>query len=538
MRRAPARPAWRPSSPARSTRAGRGCSTAGATTTSPCRTSRGCRRSTSSSPPCRSPAGDAVTAELAPLAQLLTRAEWLAAPTPSTATVDPDAARYRTYGAFAALLAEAAPARARARGPRRPALGRDRRRWPCCATSPGRGSRAGSSSSARSATPATRSPSRWRAAWPTSGGSTGVDPAAPRRARRRRRRAVRRRGRRPRARRRPPPARRRAGRAQRRQRVLPRRAVAPPRRDRRRRPRAAAAGRRPGAGRRRARQRARRRRCPPRRPVAVRPAGHRPRRALRPADRPAGARAGGRPGPRRARCRGRRARRGRAARRRSPARPWSTGSSTPSCATPSRPGSPAAGGHACTSTWPRRSRPPTRPTAGRCWPSWPATSPRPRRSAGSTRPSTTAAGPPPRRCGRRRTTRPSPTSMSCSGSTTGRSSAAEVLVELGTRRAAPGVVQGEPGRVPRGVRDRHRARRRRGGGRRRGGLRDGDALPRSARRPGGGDAPPGPRHDRRRRVGGPGPGDGHARAGPGVRRAVRGGVGDGGVRGRPRPRRR
>jgi class 3 adenylate cyclase/DNA-binding CsgD family transcriptional regulator len=47
-----------------------------------------------------------VTAELAPLAQLLTRAEWLAAQ-PSKATVDPDAARYRTYGAFAALLAEA-----------------------------------------------------------------------------------------------------------------------------------------------------------------------------------------------------------------------------------------------------------------------------------------------------------------------------------------------------------------------------------------------------------------------------------------------
>jgi class 3 adenylate cyclase/DNA-binding CsgD family transcriptional regulator len=53
------------------------------------------------------PPESAVVAGLAPLAQLLTRAPWLDAQRPA-ATVDPDAARYRTFGAFATLLAEAA----------------------------------------------------------------------------------------------------------------------------------------------------------------------------------------------------------------------------------------------------------------------------------------------------------------------------------------------------------------------------------------------------------------------------------------------
>jgi class 3 adenylate cyclase/DNA-binding CsgD family transcriptional regulator len=44
---------------------------------------------------------------LAPLAQLLSRIDWLGTHAP-TVTVDPDAERYRTYGAFAALLDEVA----------------------------------------------------------------------------------------------------------------------------------------------------------------------------------------------------------------------------------------------------------------------------------------------------------------------------------------------------------------------------------------------------------------------------------------------
>ena len=39
-------------------------------------------------------------------------------------------------------------------------------------------------------------------------------------------------------------------------------------------------------------------------------------------------------------------------------------------------------GPACTGGWPRPTRPPTRPTGGRCWPSWPVTS-RARRPLGT-----------------------------------------------------------------------------------------------------------------------------------------------------------
>jgi class 3 adenylate cyclase/DNA-binding CsgD family transcriptional regulator len=50
---------------------------------------------------------ESVAARLAPLGQLLTRAPWLDA-RPPLETVDPDAARFRTFGAFATLFAEAA----------------------------------------------------------------------------------------------------------------------------------------------------------------------------------------------------------------------------------------------------------------------------------------------------------------------------------------------------------------------------------------------------------------------------------------------
>ncbi len=53
----------------------------------------------------------AFTTRLAPLAQLLSRIDWLSTLAPAVG-VDPDAERYRTYGAFAALLDEVA-----ARGP-------------------------------------------------------------------------------------------------------------------------------------------------------------------------------------------------------------------------------------------------------------------------------------------------------------------------------------------------------------------------------------------------------------------------------------
>ncbi len=365
----------------------------------------------------------------------------------------------------------------------------------------------------------------------------GRDPHAPVRPRRRRGRALRRRDRRPRARRRPPPDRGGADRSQRGQRVLPLRAVAAPQRVTGRRPRRWPLGGEPGAGNCRARQRARRRQCPPRRLVTLRPAGHRPRRPVWPTDRPARPRAGRRPGAGRARCRGRRARGGRAARRhrRRGADP------------------PVRALHRAGHRRGRDRRPATGPTASRPGPrdrdrlrgrppSGARRSGAPLRRRHSHRPARQGRllrppgrGPGDAGGGVRRSRCP-PRGRARPDDSVGR--AGRGARRDGHRRAAPSVVQDEPGGVPGGVRDRHRARRRGGGGRRRGGFRDGDALPRSARRPGGGHAPPRPGHDRRRRVGRPGPGDGHARAGPGVRRALGGGVGDGGVRGRPGPGRR
>ena len=77
----------------------------------------------------------AVAAELAPLAQLLTRAEWLAAQ-PSKATVDPDAARYRTLRRVRHPARRGGPERTRARGPRRSPLGRTADARPAAAPRP------------------------------------------------------------------------------------------------------------------------------------------------------------------------------------------------------------------------------------------------------------------------------------------------------------------------------------------------------------------------------------------------------------------
>ena len=149
---------------------GRGCCTADATTSWPCPTSRGCRRSTNCSPRCRSPVWRTPSPP-----------NWRRSPSCSTARV----ARRPTVEGHGRPGRRPLP---HVRGVRRPArrsaagtgqgsscsttcTGPARRPWRCCVTSPVRGSRAGSWSSARSATPATRSPSRWRAASPTSGAS-------------------------------------------------------------------------------------------------------------------------------------------------------------------------------------------------------------------------------------------------------------------------------------------------------------------------------------------------------------------------------
>ena len=478
---------------------------------------------------------DAVTAELAPLAQLLTRAEWLAAQ-PSKATVDPDAARYRTYGAFAALLAEAGR-----NGPGLVVL--DDLHWagPQTLALLRHLARAGLPSGVLvvgtfrdTGDEVTESLSSCLADLRRVEGAirmhlSGLDVDAVERFVAEtvgheldddlRRIAV-------------ELTDRSGGNAfylSELWRHLSESAG--------RRPRRWPLGGEPGAGNCRSRQRARRRQCPSRRLVTLRPAGHRPRRPVWPTDRPARPRAGRRPGAGRARCRGRRARGGRAARRhrRRGADP------------------PVRALHRAGHRRGRDRRPATGPTASRPGPrdrdrlrgrppSGARRSGAPLRRRHSHRPARQGRllrppgrGPGDAGGGVRRSRCP-PRGRARPDDSVGR--AGRGARRDGHRRAAPSVVQGEPGGVPGGVRDRHRARRRGGGGRRRGGLRDGDALPRSARRPGGGHAPPRPGHDRRRRVGRPGPGDGHARAGPGVRRALGGGVGDGGVRGRPRPGRR
>ena len=146
------------------------CSSAAATTTSPSRTNRGCRPSTSCSP--RSDRGDGRRAGIAarpagPAARprracwrTITRRRWI--PTrPATGSTRRSASRF---------------ARRRPAGRRSSCsttcTGRARRRSPCCATSPGPGCRGRCSSSARSATPATSRPSRSPPASPTSAAST------------------------------------------------------------------------------------------------------------------------------------------------------------------------------------------------------------------------------------------------------------------------------------------------------------------------------------------------------------------------------
>ena len=130
--------AWRRSSPGSSTDPGRPCCSAVATTTSPCRTNRGCRPSSScwrcSS---RRRRHDRRVGSAQPAAR-----PWRASgPRPSTCAGRSGRRSLPALRGVRRRLSRGGGPLADGRRARRPALGRACRRWPCCATSPGPGCR-------------------------------------------------------------------------------------------------------------------------------------------------------------------------------------------------------------------------------------------------------------------------------------------------------------------------------------------------------------------------------------------------------------
>ena len=152
----PARPAWPPSSPDWCTPTVPPCSSAAVTTTWPCRTNRGCRRR----PAVRAHPGSRRRRPgrhlFAPLGPLIAHGEWLE---PVGPPPDPESARYRLYEAV-----RDQPSRPRGAWPtvcaRRPALGRRADARPAAPPRQVRAAGELARRRARSATPATRSPSR------------------------------------------------------------------------------------------------------------------------------------------------------------------------------------------------------------------------------------------------------------------------------------------------------------------------------------------------------------------------------------------